>query len=87
MFPKRNGLIIWFQDMKNTRVLEKYGMVHYVSKKMDYAVLYVFEDKMEEIQHKLMKLPFVTGVEPSYRKHLKTTYDGNIADKTKFFVF
>lgn len=85
MFVERSGLIIWFQDLKAAKNLEKYGSLHYISKKMHYAVLYVHADRQEEIIRNIQRLPYVKKVERSYRNEIKTEYSSNIPDKTRFY--
>jgi uncharacterized protein YlbG (UPF0298 family) len=86
MFTDRSGLIVWVNDVKAARNLDKYGSLHYISKKMHYAVLYVNTDKMDEIVRNLMRLPYVKKVERSYRNEIKTEYNSNMPDKTRFYT-
>jgi uncharacterized protein YlbG (UPF0298 family) len=86
MFTDRSGLIIWVNDVKAARNLEKYGNVHYISKKMHYVVMYVHTSKMEEIVRNLTRLPYVKKVERSYRNEIKTEYSSNMPDKTRFYT-
>ncbi|NDI33497.1 YlbG family protein [Chengkuizengella sediminis] len=85
MFTGRTGLIIWVKHIKALRLVERYGNIHYVSKKLKYVVLYVNEDKVEQVIVQLNKLNFVTNVERSYRREIKTEYDTNVPDKTRFY--
>ena len=64
---ERAGIIVWMNDIKSARGLEKYGTVHYISKKMKYVVMYVNAEKYEYIATSLAKLPFVEQVERSLR--------------------
>ncbi|WP_027107588.1 YlbG family protein [Lacticigenium naphthae] len=72
----RQGLIIWIYTPKFINKLKRYGLIHYISKKMNYVVLYVDQDKLEETIKKITKFHFVRRVEPSYRGAIKVTYDG-----------
>lgn len=67
MITPRAGWIVWLDSLGFARQLEKYGHVHYVSKRMHYAVLYVNEEEAVAVRTKLLRLPFVQKVEPSYR--------------------
>ncbi len=67
MITPRAGWIVWLDSPGVARQLEKYGHVHYVSKRMHYAVLYVNEEEAVAVRTKLLRLPFVQKVEPSYR--------------------
>jgi len=72
LFPKRTGLIIWTKDLKPARTFEKYGNVHYISKKMRYVVLYVDAAEADRIIAQLEKLPYVKSVERSLRGEIPT---------------
>lgn len=86
MFTERSGLIVWVNDIKAARNLDKYGNLHYISKKMQYAVIYVHASKSEEIIRNLLRLPYVKKVERSYRNEIKTEYNSNMPDKTRFYT-
>ncbi|WP_040948577.1 YlbG family protein [Gorillibacterium massiliense] len=85
MFTERSGLIVWLNDSKPARNLEKYGTVHYISKRMNYVAMYVHTDRLEDTIRNIQRLPYVKKVENSYRKEIKTEYDKNIPDKTRFY--
>ncbi|MBN3526056.1 YlbG family protein [Paenibacillus apiarius] len=85
MFPERTGYIIWVSDVKAARNLEKYGSLHYVSRKMMYAVLYVNADRAEDTIKNVRRLNYVKKIERSYRNELKTEYSSEVPDKTRFY--
>lgn len=87
MFPERTGLIVWVDDVKPAKQLERYGTVHYISQKMRYVVLYVNAERTEETVRLMQKLGFVKRVELSLRSEIKTEYDRNIPDKTRFYSY
>ena len=87
MFTKRTGIIIWVNDIKSAKSLERFGTIHYISKKLQYVVLYLNEDKLQETNAAIQKLPFVKKVEPSFRNEIKTEYNSNIPDKTRFYSY
>lgn len=80
MFPKRSGLIVWVNDIKNAKNIEKFGNVLYSSKRLNYVVIYVNESEVEEKIKQLEKLQIVKKVERSYRNEINTTFS------TKKFV-
>ena len=86
MMIERSGLIIWVNDIKAARNLERFGSLHYISKKMNYAVLYIHASKVEETTRNLFKLPYVKKVEKSYRNEIKTEYSSDVPDKTRFYT-
>jgi uncharacterized protein YlbG (UPF0298 family) len=86
MIIERTGLIIWVNDTKAAKNLERFGSVHYISKKMHYVVLYVHAAKLDESIRNIQRLPYVKKVERSYRNEIKTEYSTNIPDKTRFYT-
>lgn len=86
MFAERTGYIVWFSDAKAARGLDKYGTLHYLSRKMQYAVMYMNADVAEEAVRNMQRLPFVRKVERSYRGEIKTEYEKNVPDKTRFYT-
>ena len=87
MIQERTGLIIWLQDLRQVKNLEKFGLVHYVSRKLNYAVLYIHSDRVNEFSAQIQRLPFVKKVERSYRSEIPTEYNSNIPDKTRFYSY
>lgn len=87
MFPERTGLIVWVNDLKSARNLDRYGTIHYMSKKMQYVAMYVNADRVEETIKNLQKYPFIKKIERSYRNEIKTEYSSNIPDKTRFYTY
>ncbi|KZE84267.1 YlbG family protein [Paenibacillus elgii] len=86
MFTERSGIIVWVSDLKSAgKHLEKYGNVHFISKRLHYAAMYVYSSRLDETMKQLQKLPFVKKVERSYRNEIKTEYNSNVPDKTRFY--
>ncbi|MED4603893.1 YlbG family protein [Paenibacillus validus] len=87
MFTERTGIIVWVSDVKAAaKHLEKYGNVHFISKKLHYAAMYVYASRLDDTVKQLQKLPFVKKVERSYRNEIKTEYSSNMPDKTRFYT-
>jgi len=86
MFIDRSGIIVWVNDVKAARNLERYGSLHYISKRMQYAVLYVHTDRLDDTLRHLQRLPYVKKVERSFRSEIKTEYSSNTPDKTRFYT-
>ncbi len=60
MFTERTGIIVWVSDVKAAaKHLEKYGNVHFISKKLHYAAMYVYASRLDDTVKQLQKLPFV----------------------------
>ncbi|MFF2093580.1 MULTISPECIES: YlbG family protein [Paenibacillus] len=85
MLAERTGYIIWVSDLKAARNLDKYGTVHYMSRKMHYVVMYMNAERAEDAVRSIGRLPFVRKIERSYRNELKTEYTKDNDDKTRFY--
>ncbi|ADO57272.2 YlbG family protein [Paenibacillus polymyxa] len=75
MFAERTGYIIWVSDIKAARNLEKYGNVHYISKRMHYVVIYMNADRAEDTVKNIRRLSYVRKVERSFRNEIRTEYN------------
>lgn len=64
---KRQALIVWMYSLKQSRQLKKFGSVHYISKHMKYAYIYVDQQEIEEVKSQLERLHYVRKVEVSHR--------------------
>lgn len=53
---ERQGIVVWFQHMKNVRQLKKHGHLIHVSKKHRYAVIYVNREDIDAIEKSLISL-------------------------------
>lgn len=82
-FTHRVGLIIWLYTPKYVNKLKQYGLLHYVSRKLKYAVLYVDSNQVENVQNKLKKLHFVRSIEVSHYNDLTYNYDGLLEELDK----
>lgn len=82
-FKHRVGLVIWLYTPKYVNKLKQYGLLHYVSRKLKYAVLYVDDDQVENVQEKLKKLHFVRSIEISHYNKLTYEYDGLLDELNK----
>ncbi|TFJ94542.1 YlbG family protein [Lentibacillus salicampi] len=87
MRTKRRGLIVWFQHMKNIKHIKRYGHLLYSSRKLKYAVVYVDQEILENAESKLLKLPFVSKVERSYKPFLRTDFENAKPDKAKQYDY
>ncbi len=83
----RQGLIIWFQHRRNIKHIKRFGNVIYVSKKLRYAVVYVNQMEIEEKENELIKLPFISKIERSYKPFLKTDFENARPDKAKLYDY
>ncbi|GCF94566.1 UPF0298 protein [Enterococcus florum] len=83
---KRRGLIVWVYSLKQLKNLKRHGLIHYVSRKLKYVVLYVNEDDVDEIENKLAALHFVRRVERSYRPDIEMNFADRIGTKAAYQV-
>ncbi|WP_101843777.1 YlbG family protein [Halobacillus sp. Marseille-P3879] len=87
MRTKRQGLIVYFQHMKNIRQIKKHGHLIHASKKQKYALLYVDQEDVEFKMDKLERLPFVSRVLLSHKPEIRTNYDNAKPDKAKQYDY
>ncbi|ASK63603.1 hypothetical protein CFK37_16275 [Virgibacillus phasianinus] len=87
MKTERQGIIVWFQHMKNLKQIRRYGHLLYSSKRLKYAVIYVNQEDLEDIEVKLLKLSFVSKVDRSYKPFIRTNYENAKPDKAKEYDY
>ncbi|EKU46186.1 YlbG family protein [Staphylococcus massiliensis] len=71
---QRENLIVFLKNMKHERQLRKYGHINYINKQKKYLSIYVNQDEVDTIVHKLMRLKYVKHIEGSSYKNLKQMY-------------
>ncbi|MEG0267799.1 MAG: YlbG family protein [Carnobacterium sp.] len=64
---ERQGIVVWVYSLRHMKTLKRFGLIHYVSKRMKYVVIYVNCTELETTIRKLKELHFVRQVEQSYR--------------------
>ncbi|MUV36242.1 UPF0298 protein [Lentibacillus sp. JNUCC-1] len=84
---ERQGLIVWFQQMRNTKYIKRFGHLVHVSKKMKYAVLYVDMEQIDSVEQKLLKQSFISKVDRSYKPFIQTDYENAKVDKAKEYDY
>jgi uncharacterized protein YlbG (UPF0298 family) len=82
-FEHRTGLIVWVKSKRNIKRLMSHGFLHYVSNKMDYAILYVDTKKLDETIARIKNENYVESVEESPLKDLPIEYDDVLTDMQK----
>lgn len=82
-FEGRTGLVVWLKSKRNVKRLMSYGILHYFSNKMDYALLYVNSKTLEKTIDRLEKENDVKSVEISNLKDLPITYESVLDDMKK----
>lgn len=73
---ERTGLVVWLYTTKYVNKLKRYGLIHYVSKNMNYVIMYVNRDERETVSKTISKQHFVRKVENSYQCEIPKTFDG-----------
>lgn len=72
---ERQGIIVWVYSLKHMKTLKRQGLIHYVSKRMKYVVLYVNRSEIDVTEKKLNSFHFVRKVERSYRANIDMNFD------------
>lgn len=80
----RRGIIVFVYSLKQVRNLRRYGVVHYVSKRMKYVVLYVNETEVDNAVSKLERLHFVREVSLSHRPDIAMNFSDKIGTKQAY---
>ena len=81
---KRRCLIVWVYSLKQLKTLKRYGIVHYVSRKMKYVVIYMNEEEIDASEAKISGLHFVRKVERSYRPDVEMNFAEKIGTKAAY---
>ncbi|MHC5248000.1 YlbG family protein [Enterococcus sp. LJL120] len=81
---KRRGLIVWVYSFKQLKNLKRFGLVHYLSRRMKYVLLYVNEEDVADIKERIEKLHFVRSVEPSYRPDVEMNFAEKIGTRAAY---
>lgn len=87
MLTKRQGLIVWFQHMKNMKHIKRYGNLIHVSKRLKYAVIYVNQENIDEVEKKLLRHSFISKVDRSYKPFIRTDYENSKPDEAKSYDY
>lgn len=84
VIQKRRGLIVWVYSLRQLKNLRRFGLIHFVSSKMKYVVLYVNEEDVEATLEKINKLHFVREVDVSHRPDIEMDFADKIGTKAAF---
>lgn len=80
---KRQSLIIWLYSAKNIKQLRKHGYIHYYSKRMKYAVMYVDKNEADELMEVIKTYHFVRDIEISHRDSIDMSFSDSIDSTSK----
>lgn len=80
MFEKqeRLSIAVYLHYNRDARKLNQYGDMIYHSRRMRYVILYVHQEKVEEVLANLKKEKFVKRVVPSFVKDIDQNFVGNL---------
>lgn len=84
ILQKRRCLIVWVYSLKQLKTLKRYGLVHYVSRRMKYVVLYMNEEEIAPYEEKINALHFVRHVDRSYRPDVEMNFAEKIGTKAAY---
>lgn len=87
MKTKRQGIIIWFHHRRNLKQIKRYGHLVYASMRLKYAVLYVDQESIDEIEEKIGKLSFVKKTMRSFKPFVRTDYEKVKLDKEEKYDY
>ncbi len=78
MFPYRIGLIVWVNDIRPVKNLERFGNLIYMSKRLKYAILYTDKSEYENKIVQIEKLNFVNKVDISLNIEVNNFFMNNV---------
>jgi uncharacterized protein YlbG (UPF0298 family) len=81
MFVERQGLIIWLHSVRNYKILRKFGSIHFVSKRLKYAVIYCNKENVEQLVKEISGISFVKSVEISHKGDIRMEYETKKSEK------
>lgn len=81
MFIERQGLIVWLHSIRNYKILRKFGTIHFVSKRLKYAVIYCDKESVEQVKKEISGISFVKEVELSQKGNIRLEYDSKKPDQ------
>lgn len=87
MRVRRQALIVWYKHRRNVRQLMRHGHFIYASRRLRYAVIYVYKDNIDKAEENLRKLPYVTKVERSYKPFVATSFENARPDEAKLYDY
>lgn len=77
---RRRLIAIYYYNPRLLKNLKRFGEVFYTSKKLKYALMYVDEEKIDEIIPQIKKLHFVRDVEKSFRPDIEMNFADRIGN-------
>lgn len=83
---KRRGVVVWLYNLKQIKSLKRFGLIHYVSRRLKYVVLYVDEEKIEETVKKINSFHYVRRVEISYRPDVEMNFAEKIGTRAAYQI-
>ncbi|RLK64051.1 DUF2129 domain-containing protein [Atopobacter sp. AH10] len=76
-------MIVYLYTLKKINQLKRYGYIHYVSKRMKYAIMYLDSHTTAQTLSSLERLHFVRSVDVSTRKEIETKDFSKILHEVK----
>lgn len=83
MRPKRQGLIVWYKHRRNLRQIRRYGHLIYASKRLKYAMIYVDQEEIDQIEKKMNKYKFIKKTERSHLPSIHSQYHEKKSEETR----
>ncbi|MBP2099788.1 YlbG family protein [Enterococcus rivorum] len=84
VIQKRRCLVVWVYSLKQLKVLKRYGLIQYISRRMKYVMIYMNEEEIEMAETKINGLHFVRKVERSYRPDVEMNFAEKIGTKAAY---
>ncbi len=82
----RQEIVVHLYSTRNTRPLQHYGNVHYVSRRMKYAIVYINKQISDRIIDEIEKIDFVKSVSLSPRKEIDMNFEQALGEDNTDFI-
>lgn len=82
----RVPLIVQLYSIRNTRQLQNFGQVHYVSRRMKYALVYVNSATVDQAMEQINHLDFVKTVTLSPKKEISLNFEEVLGPDDTTFI-
>lgn len=82
---KRRSLTVWLYRARDQFKLRHYGDIVYFSRKNAYVIIYVDDDKVDQIIEELQHKSFIKNVEKSQHENLNFSaeYENNLMEEMR----
>ncbi|MBG9982198.1 YlbG family protein [Aerococcaceae bacterium DSM 111020] len=82
----RQEIVVNLYSTRNTRPLQHYGHVQYVSRRMKYAIVYINKEVSDQLIEEIEKIDFVKSVSLSPKKEIDMNFEQVLGEDNTDFI-